>query len=90
MVRKARDERQARELQAEQERKAKQAQAELEKERAQRKRVQRSFAIASVCVRFAVFRIVLFHDAAADRASEFALPGRNHEDGRGDCSSGQR
>jgi WD40 repeat protein len=47
VVRKARDERQARELQAEQERKAEQAQAELEKERAQRKRVQRSFAIAS-------------------------------------------
>src|SRR5262249_58697715 len=46
-VRKARDERKARELQAEQEGKAKQAQAELEKERAQRKRVQRSLAVAS-------------------------------------------
>jgi len=47
IVRKARDERKARDLQAEQEGKAKQAQAELEKERAQRKRVQRSLAVAS-------------------------------------------
>jgi WD40 repeat protein len=47
VVRKARDERQARELQAEQERKAEQAQAELKKERAQRKRAQHSLAIAS-------------------------------------------
>jgi len=57
VVRKARDERQARELQAEQERKAEQAQAELKKERAQRKRAQRSFAIASAA---ALLFLVLF------------------------------
>jgi WD40 repeat protein len=45
VVRKARDERKTRELQAEQEDKAKQAQAELEKERAQRKRVLLSFTL---------------------------------------------
>jgi WD40 repeat protein len=63
VVRKARDERQARELQAEQERKAEQAQAELKKERAQRKRAQHSLAIASAAaLLFLVSLIMLLRE----------------------------